>query len=256
MTTDTSEPSSSGRGWTRAELIELAASVAALGLVVRVFAVFAAGVEARPGALLRDPVLASLTPRDMTWAIFAVIYVSVAVGIASLAGAPRALIVAVRAYALMVLLRMLAMSVTPLEAPLGTIPLRDPFLQSLWAGKTLTRDLFFSGHTATLCILTFTARRPALRGFFIAAALVVGASVLLQAVHYTVDVLAAPVFSYAAYRIAWASSRHTLARGRDQERPRAEHLPHRLGRAPCEARRAPPGRSSPRRSECGRRDPS
>ncbi len=193
------------RRWTAGHAVEVALSLAALALVAEVFASFASRVEERAGVVMHDPVLALLVPRDLTWVIFAVIYAAVVASASSLARDPPALALALRAYALMVLFRLLAMSVTPLDPPAGAIPLRDPFIEQLWHGRTLTRDLFFSGHTATLCVITFTARRH--RALFAAATTVVGACLLLQAVHYTIDVLAAPLFSYAAVRLARAASR-------------------------------------------------
>lgn len=194
-----------GERWTAASLLELAVSVAALAAVLALFARFVAGVEARPGVVLPDPVLARLAPRDLTWLVFAVLYGSIPVAVISLARRPRVLLLGVRAYALMVLLRVGAMALTPLDPPPGTIPLHDPLVQALGtSGHVLTRDLFFSGHTATMALLFFTARRPATRAFFGAATLLVGGAVLWQAVHYAVDVYAAPVFAYAAYRLAGA----------------------------------------------------
>ncbi len=196
------ERSSPLQRWKPADLVELAGSVTALVLILRVFAGFAAAVEHRPGVVLADPVLALLTPRDLTWVIFTVLYACVVLAIVSLAPHPREFNIGLRAYVLMVLLRMIVMYVTPLEAPPGTIPLEDPFVVHLATRQVLTRDLFFSGHTATVCILAFSSRRWAFRLLFGAAAVVVGTSVLWQAVHYTVDVLAAPAFSYLAFRIA------------------------------------------------------
>ena len=43
--------------------------------------------------------------------------------------------------------------------------------------------------------------RPA-RAYFLASTVAVGCLVLVQHVHYAVDVLAAPAFAYAAWRIA------------------------------------------------------
>ncbi len=202
-----SEPSPSRRPWTGADLLELLPSLAAFALAVAGFARFAARVETRPGVVLRDPILALLTPHDMTWVIFTLIYVAVVSCLVLLSRDPPALSLGLRAYAVMVLLRMLTMAVTPLAAPAGAIPLRDPFVEQLWNGQTLTRDLFFSGHTATLCVVTFSTRHRAARRLFAAAAIAVGGCLLLQAVHYTVDVLAAPFFAYAAYRFAAATGR-------------------------------------------------
>jgi hypothetical protein len=195
--------------------VELFLSIAALVAVMTPYARFLAWVETRPGVVLPDPVLARLHPRDLTWVTFGLIYVALAVGVASLRAHPRALSVGVRAYAIMVVFRALAMAVVPLDPPLGTIPLQDPLVEHLGtAGQVLTRDLFFSGHTATMCLVTLTARGPRLRAVLLACTVGVATCVVWQAVHYTVDVLAAPAFAYSAYRlsaVATAAVRRRLA---------------------------------------------
>ncbi len=197
--------------WTGADVVELVASVVALLLVVRVFGTFANAIELRPGVVLRDPVLALLRPRDMTLVIFAAIYTALALAVPTMARRPRTLIDAFRAYAIVVLLRMIVMAATPLDPPPGTILLEDPLVKIFVTPKVLTRDLFFSGHTAMACVLVFSARTRLLRILLAIAAAIVGVSVLVQAVHYTVDVLAAPVFAYAAHRIAVITARRQQA---------------------------------------------
>jgi len=117
---------------------------------------------------------------------------------------PRRLVLGAQAYAVMVLLRMAVMSVTPLEAPTTTIPLRDPLVQILGTGEVLTRDLFFSGHTATLALLAFLAPGRRSRRFFVACTALVAVCVLWQHVHYTVDVLVAPFFAVASRELVFA----------------------------------------------------
>ena len=143
--------------------------------------------------------------------IFAAIYAALALAFATMARQPRTLIDAIRTYSIVVLLRMIVMAATPLDAPPGTIPLEDPLVRIFVTPRVLTRDLFFSGHTAMACVLVFSARSRVLRLVLAVAAVIVGASVLVQAVHYTVDVLAAPVFAYMAHRIAVVTARRQQA---------------------------------------------
>ena len=56
----------------------------------------------------------------------------------------------------------------------------------------LTKDLFFSGHTATtLLLLLYVWRYPALRGVMLAAHVLVVMSVFFAHLHYTIDVIGA-----------------------------------------------------------------
>ena len=163
--------------------------------------------EARPGAALPDPVLALLAPRDLTWVTFSLIYLGIALGFARLLTKPRALVVALQAYVLMILLRIVAMWATPLEAPPGMLALHDPLVRLFGPARLLSKDLFFSGHTSTLVLLGLTVPGRAWSAAFLAAAAAVGFSVLVQHVHYTIDVLAAPFFAYASVRIAASRDR-------------------------------------------------
>jgi hypothetical protein len=170
----------------------------ALVAVLAVMARFLSWVERRPGVVLADPVLALLPPRDATWLTFGLVYLGLITAVVVLLPHPRRLVVGAQAYALMVLFRMAVMAVTPLEAPPGMLALRDPLVQVVGTGEVLTRDLLFSGHTATLALLTLLAPGRISRRFFLACTALVAVCVLWQHVHYTVDVLVAPVFAYAS----------------------------------------------------------
>jgi membrane-associated phospholipid phosphatase len=101
----------------------------------------------------------------------------------------------------MALLRIAAMYLMPLEPPPGIIELRDPFVEFFGGGRTLTRDLFFSGHTSTMFLLFLVMPGRRLRIAYACFTVIVGLCVVLQHVHYTVDVFAAPFFAYGAYMI-------------------------------------------------------
>lgn len=192
-----------GVAWSdRGFRIRLLLTLPALALALALLARFLEWNETRPGAVLADPVLSLFAPRDLTWLTFSLIYLGIAFGVARLLTEPRALVLALGAYVLMVLLRIFAMWVTPLEPPPGMIPLHDPLVRLFGPGKLLTKDLFFSGHTSTLVLLALTVPGRAWRAAFLAASAAVGFSVLAQHVHYTVDVLAAPFFAYASVRLA------------------------------------------------------
>ena len=176
----------------------LVATLAALAALVK-------WVEHRPGAVLRDPVLALLPARDVTWPVFALIYVGILTAVALLVRRPVRLLLGVQAYVVMALLRIVVMWATPLDPPPGMIVLADPLVEGFGgAAKPLTRDLFFSGHTSTLFLLALAVPGRGAKVLFVACTLGVASLVLVQHVHYAVDVLAAPPFAYAAWRLARA----------------------------------------------------
>jgi hypothetical protein len=177
--------------------------VIASGLILVIFALgyFLDQIETRPGVILTDPLLQQFKPINLTWLTFSLIYLSVIIALFTLVFEPRRLLTAIQAYILLAVLRMLSMYLIPLDPPQLLIPLKDPFVESLSNG-TLTRDLFFSGHTSTLFLLYLTAGSAGLRVFFLVCTILVGIFVLVQHVHYTIDVLAAPFYTYACYRIS------------------------------------------------------
>lgn len=211
-------PGSIARAWTEATTargfrVEAVLTLAGLVAVLTVMSHFLAWVELRPGVVLDDPLLALIPSRDLSWLTFGLIYLGLLSGVGVLLPHPRRLVMGMQAYAVMVLLRMLVMSVTPLDPPVGMIALRDPLVQSVSIGEPLTRDLFFSGHTSTMFLLALLAPSRATKAFFGVCTALVAVLVLWQHVHYTVDVLVAPLFAYLARELVLALHARALRRG-------------------------------------------
>lgn len=83
----------------------------------------------------------------------------------------------------------------------------------------LTKDLFFSGHTATTCLLLlYVWRWPALRWVTLAAHVGVVTSVYLAHLHYTIDILGAYAVALALF--AWREGGLAHALGGDTTLPR------------------------------------
>lgn len=198
--------SSAPRAWSeawkdRSFRVEMLLTPAALVAVLAGLGRFLSWVERRPGIILPDPVLAAIPARDLTWITFALVYASILTTVVLLVPRPRRLLLGLQAYMVMMLLRVAVMSVTPLAAPPGMLALEDPFVQVLGTGQVLTQDLFFSGHTSTTFLLVLFAPGRVARAFLLACTVAVAWCVLWQHVHYTVDVLAAPPFAFAAYAL-------------------------------------------------------
>lgn len=180
----------------------LGTTILAVGVVLIAYAKFLVVVDQRPGVVLADPLLAAFPAQDLTWPIFIILYGSVVVAVTSLLRDPTLFILALRSYATLVAIRMVCMWVVPLDPPLGMIALVDPVVQSVTGASTaLSRDLFFSGHTSLLTLMACIMPRPALRILFAICAVMMGCFVLLQHVHYTIDVLVAPMAAYVAVQL-------------------------------------------------------
>jgi membrane-associated phospholipid phosphatase len=98
--------------------------------------------------------------------------------------------------------RMLTISLVPLDPPAGLIGLVDPLSNAFYGPKFITKDLFFSGHTSTvfllyLCLPGRVDKRLALLITFGVATLL-----LIQHVHYTLDVLGGFLFGWLSWWIA------------------------------------------------------
>ncbi len=180
---------------------KLLISVIILAAALFFYSGFLNYVESREGFSFKDPVLNLFQPIDLTWLIFIVIYMSLLSGLLMLIRNPLRLIFALQVYTVLILFRMMAMYSLPFNPPPQMIPLNDPFVQLFGSGKLLTKDLFFSGHTATLFLLFLVIDKKPFKQMFLIFTIIIGLSVILQHVHYFIDVLAAPFFTFGSYRL-------------------------------------------------------
>ena len=167
--------------------------------------------ELRKGATLDDPFLKQFAPVDVTWITFLIIYSGLIIAITYLIKKPDLLILAFLSYAITAFFRIAAMYSLPLNAPENIIPLNDPFVQLFGSGNILLKDLFFSGHTSTLFLIYLVITEKKVKNIFLFLTIAVAFCVLIQHVHYTIDVIAAPFFAYSSFIL----SRKILAFIRD-----------------------------------------
>lgn len=192
----------SDRGFRQACWVGLAAVLPVVVLLPKFFAL----LGERPGLTPPDPLLDRVGPHTVTLLIFLVLYTAVVVGIVLLLQKPKAMVRMLHAYTLLLAFRMLTMFLITFEPPPGIIPLVDPVTSVFYPGQEpFLKDLFFSGHTATPFLFALAVGAGAWRRRLMLSALAVGALVLVQHVHYTVDVLAAPVFAALAWWLAGRS---------------------------------------------------
>lgn len=167
-------------------------------------------VELRQGVVLPDPLLKLFKPIDLTWLTFGLIYLSLITAVVIFFKDPNHLMIVIQSYSLMIVFRIAAMYALPLNPPENMIPLNDPFVQYFGTGRLLTKDLFFSGHTATLFLLYLFVKRKEFKILFLFCTIAVAIAVILQHVHYSIDVIAAPFFAYTSYRIIILLHKHKI----------------------------------------------
>ena len=161
-------------------------------------------IQARPGWLLADPLLDLLPVRDVSVLTFTLIYGAIVATLVYLLPRPQLLLRALWAYYFLQVLRMATLWLLPLEPPTTLLMLHDPVMDRIFAVTTqpIVRDLFFSGHTATMTLLMLAGRGRRWRWALGLMTVAVGLLVLVQRVHYSYDVLAAPFFAWGAYWLA------------------------------------------------------
>ena len=184
---------------------QVAVLVLLLAGLLGLLAPFFTYIQQRPGQLLYDPVLPLLPRHDVAVPIFVLMYGATVVGLGWLFRHPLLLLRGLWALLLLTAFRMASIWVLPLVPPLDILPLPDPFTTLLFHVPTtaaITKDLFFSGHTSTVALLAIAVRGRWWRTGLALTALLVGTLVLVQRVHYSYDVLAAPLFAWLAYWVA------------------------------------------------------
>ena len=175
---------------------------AILAIVLFYFLRFLIFNENRKGVVFNDPVLSLFSPVDLSGIIFTITYPIASFGVAIALQKPELFVKLIQVYTILTLLRMFTLYSVALEPPLAIIPLRDALLEStFYTGRENLKDLFFSGHVSILFVFAFVFTNKKLKLLFTLAAIIVGALVLIQHVHYSIDVIAAPVFAYFAFAI-------------------------------------------------------
>jgi hypothetical protein len=160
-------------------------------------------IQHRSGFVLHDPILHIMTPQDCSWITFTLIYVSLLLGLIDFFQRPEQLILALQAYCIMNFLRIISLLVVPLDEPIAIIVMRDPFVAVVgYGGNVITKDLFFSGHVATMTLLVLVVTNRGLKSVLFGTTIVIASLLLVQHVHYTIDVLVAPIFSYVSFRLS------------------------------------------------------
>jgi hypothetical protein len=158
--------------------------------------------EMREGYTIKDPILSLFNPIDVTWITFIIMYSAIPLTLFALLKYPIKVVFAFNFYVILITLRVTCMFLLPLNPPSTILILQDPFIAFFSTGKTFTKDLFFSGHTATMFLMFLSVEQKVIKYILLLFTILIGVLVLVQHVHYTIDVFAAPFFTYIAYLTA------------------------------------------------------
>ena len=150
---------------------------------------------------MADPLLDALPSYDLSIPIFLLIYGLIIATIVVHYSNPHFILVALAAYCTINYFRVATIYFFTFEPPTGLVLLQDPFVSLIAYENSFVKDLFFSGHIATLMVLIYPEPKKIFRYIKLTVTLIVAAMLLVQHIHYTIDILAAPLFSYAAYQL-------------------------------------------------------
>ncbi len=160
---------------------------------------FFQAIQRRSGTLLDDWLLEWLPVHNMSVPIFICIWAVAALTLVRVIQSPSIFIIGIWSYCFLTLSRMISIGLFPLEPPKNLRVLTDPLSNAFYGESYITKDLFYSGHTSTVFLMFLVLQKRNDKIFAGTAALAVGVMLLLQHVHYTIDVIAAPFFTYGVY---------------------------------------------------------
>jgi membrane-associated phospholipid phosphatase len=182
--------------------VKLYIGIALLITVLISFPFFFQHIELREGKVLNDVVLNQLTTRDVSFPIFTIIWAMTVLFFIRSVQSPALFLTFMYGFILMSVTRFITIYCVSLNPPTDLIPLVDPISNSFYGKSYVTKDLFYSGHTATQCLFFLCFRRKVDKLIALFCTIAVGFLVLVQHVHYTIDVIAAPAFTIICFYIA------------------------------------------------------
>lgn len=157
-------------------------------------------VQLREGVHWNDPLLNAIPALNVSYLIFGIIYLSIIYLLYRLLPEPKKFLWFAWAFNIETAFRFITIYLVALEPPIGLVDLHDPLAEMFIYGDNLaiTKDLFFSGHTATMVFVCFFLPSTKERWVAVGLSFVLVSLLLIQHVHYTLDVIAAPLFTLAA----------------------------------------------------------
>jgi len=186
----------------RPYIILLVAGLFIMTCILLALPTFFDRIEARNGIVLNDFILQRIPPINLSVVIFMVMWsMAVLMAIRSFYN-PYITVLFIWGFLFLTLSRIVTISLVPLNAPGGLITLKDPLSNTFYGGVFITKDLFYSGHTATMFLMFLCLQKRRDKILALYATVSIGIMVLFQHVHYTIDVLAAPPLCYLMFLLA------------------------------------------------------
>jgi len=178
-------------------------------IILALFPLFFQTIEKRNGSVLDDWILIRIPSYDVSIFVFLIIWATTLLVLVRAIQSPDIAMQFIWAYVFLCLLRMISITVIPLNPPDKLLPMIDPISNAFYGKKYITKDLFFSGHTSTIFLNFLCLRKKSDKMIALTGTIIAGILLLIQHVHYTIDVIAAPLFTFLVYWLA----KKTIVRG-------------------------------------------
>lgn len=173
-----------------------------LAVVLSILPHFFQTIEHRQqGVQLNDWMLDALPAANVSVYIFLIIWGLGALTTVRAIAKPLIYTKYIWLYIFVVITRMISISLVPLNPPAHLVELIDPLTGIFYGHTVVTRDLFYSGHVSTLMCMVLCLEKKSDKWIAIAGTCVVAVLLLVQHVHYTIDIIAAPIIVYGLYRL-------------------------------------------------------
>lgn len=167
-----------------------------------IFPIFYQYIEKRNGYIPNDFILALIPAHDVSIPIFMITWFMASLTIVRALQNPAIFITFLYGFILLNISRFICITLIPFNPPHDFIPITDGIANFFYGERPVTKDLFYSGHTATQFLIFLCLQKTPDRVLAFIATFVMGFLVLVQHVHFSMDVLSAPLFAYLSYYLA------------------------------------------------------
>ena len=181
---------------------KLLLAVAIMLCLTPVFPVFYQYIENRQGYVYNDWLLNHIPSIDVSIPIFSITWGMALFSLRRVVQSPSLLLNLMYGIIILNISRFITISLVPLNPPQGLIDIWDPITDLFYGATYVTKDLFYSGHTATQFLFFLILQKKSDKRLALITTTLMGVLVLVQHVHYTIDVVVAPAFTYLCYLLA------------------------------------------------------
>lgn len=167
-----------------------------------IFPLFYQYIEKREGHIYEDALLQLIPAIDVSIPIFMITWGMALFTLSKVIRKPQVFLGLLYGIIVLNISRFISISLVPLNPPAGLIDIWDPITDMFYGDTYVTKDLFYSGHTATQFLFFLFLQKRSDKILALLSTVLMALLVMVQHVHYTVDVVFAPPFTYLCYLLA------------------------------------------------------